>query len=143
MNNPPDNILKKFEQFKETQEQNRTEKKSKRRKWIQNTWKFKYVKHKFKSDFAEPIPKEDGDIFYVMTQAEADELNRECAKNKSPYVYQKYKSYIDKQKKILTSKFGKDYPLLNEHLKRDARIEAEKKIKKLMSQVKKIKKNKK
>tara|TARA_Y100000310_G_scaffold326640_1_gene391833 strand:- start:88 stop:510 length:423 start_codon:yes stop_codon:yes gene_type:complete len=135
MSNPPDNILKKFEEYKQSQETKRKEKYKRRA----NTWKFKYIKHEFKHDFAEPIPKEDGDIFYIMTQVEADKLNRECARTKSPYTYRKYKTHIEGQKKILKSIYGKDYPLLTEGLKRDARIESEKQINKLMEQVKKLK----
>jgi hypothetical protein len=74
-----------------------------------------------------------------MTQAEADKLNRECARTRSPHTYRKYKTHIEGQKKILKSIYGSDYPLLNEHLKRDARIESEKRINKLMKQVKKLK----
>jgi hypothetical protein len=131
--NIPKEVLRKFEELKQSQKTNKKEKHNK------NTWKFKYIKHEFKNDFAEPIPKEDGDIFYIMTQAEADKLNGECARTKSPHTYRKYKTHIENQKKILKSIYGRDYPLLNEHLKRDARIESEKQINKLMKQVKSLK----
>ena len=74
-----------------------------------------------------------------MTEVEADELNRELARTKSLYTYRKYKTHIEGQKKILKSIYGNDYPLLNEHLKRDSRIESEKRINKLMKKVKKLK----
>jgi hypothetical protein len=50
---------------------------------------------------------------------------------------------VDEQKKILKSKYGNDYPLITEALKRDRRIEFEKAIKPLIKEAKKIKKRKK
>ena len=138
MNNPPDNVLKNFEKLKQSE----LNKKKQKRDYIRSTWKFKYIKHKFKSDFCEPIPREDGEIYYVLTENEADDLNRECSARRLPYRYQKYKRYVENQKKILKSKYGNNYPLLTEALKRDARLESEKRIKILMNKVEKLNKNK-
>ncbi len=142
MNNPPDDVLKNFEKLKKTQKEKPTDW-VEVKKWRSNTWKHRYVKHEFKHAFSEPIPKEDGDIFYLMSENEADELNREFAKTRSLYVFRKYTNYVDEQKKILKSKYGNDYPLITEALKRDRRIEFEKAIKPLIKEAKKIKKRKK
>ena len=136
MNNPPDNVLKNFEKLK----QSASNKKKKKREYIRNTWKFKYIKHKFKSDFSEPIPKDNGEIYYILTENEADDLNKECSMKRLPFRYQKYKRYVENQKKILKAKYGNNYPLLTEALKRDARLEAEKKIKKLVEKADKLNK---
>ena len=146
-NNPPDIVVKNFEKLKKAQEKKETEakdanelSKNSAKEWRNSTWKYKCIKHEFKNDFGEPIPKENGDIFYILTQNELDELNRERAKTKAPYVYQKYKCYVETQKNILKSVYGNNYPLLNEHLKKDARIQSEKNIKKLVKKTKKLKK---
>ena len=126
--NVPESVLAKFKKLQEDQEVSRKkleeEKEGKKNEFIRNkksTWKSRYIRHDFRKDFALPIPDENGEVFFSLTQDEVDELNTSLSEARAPHRYRKFKTYLSNQQKILLATYGKDYPLVNEYLEYDAR----------------------